>query len=56
MVSFRVIHILDFQKLYITDLFEVLLAKAVARKEEANLIHANLHFYLTRIPWKYVKV
>ena len=31
MVPFRVIHILEFQKLYITDL-KVLLARAVARK------------------------
>lgn len=55
MVPFKAIHILDFQKLYITDLFEVLLAKAVAGKEEASLIYVNLHFYLTQIPWKYVK-
>lgn len=31
MVPFRAIHILEFQKLYITDL-KVLLARAVARK------------------------
>lgn len=38
MVPFKVIHILDFQKLYITDLFELLLAKAVAGKEQATHI------------------
>lgn len=56
MVPFKVIHILDFQKLYITDLFELLLGKAVAGKEQATLICVNLHFYLTRTPWSYVKV
>lgn len=56
MVPFKVIHILDVQKLYITDLFEVLLAKAVARKDSVNLIYVNLLFCLARILWRYMKV